>query len=229
MSRLDCPINVHGESSDALPPVTWRQGWEEHVLYAKKSLDSFGTMGAFAPTCRRVRKAVTELIPLGTETLLELGPGSGRLFRDVIVEGRLASHGLYGAIEIDGEFVAHMRRYNCNTHGVVIEGRAEDIRRHAAAIFGRGEKIQRICASLPFSHMRRNGADMQLLQDIAGLLTDDGLFIAYIFCDITQRLRRVWPYVDCRFINGQLLPPRPYCVQWAGTRELVGFGGYGQD
>ena len=99
-------------------------------------------VGATAPSSSFVVEKVLSLIPEGTKTVIELGPGDGVVTRELLKA--LPKDGHLTAIELDRDFASKLRRI-ASPNFTLIEGKAEE------ELLRLTDKVDMVIASIPFS------------------------------------------------------------------------------
>lgn len=129
-----------------MPEGTNRVGLREHVILMARFLRHPRTVGALSASSRTLARAMAaNVTPNGTQSVVELGPGTGALTGAIL--GRLGPSGRFFAIEIVPEFVREFRQRLPAAECIC--GSAADL--HALAADRDMAPVDHIVSGLPFA------------------------------------------------------------------------------
>jgi phosphatidylethanolamine/phosphatidyl-N-methylethanolamine N-methyltransferase len=142
------------------------------------------SVGSVVPSSRALRRRIVEAAATGSaKTVIELGPGTGVVTREILAA--LPRDGRLLAIEIDPGFADLLESEIPDPRLHVFRGSATDLTRALASI---GETAADIVISgIPFSTMSRDDAE-RTLHAVRNSLSPGGRFVAYQFRDHVRRL-----------------------------------------
>ena len=121
---------------------------QEHLLFLGRFLKNPRQVGAVAPSSRTLAREMVRHVPMtANNRIVELGPGTGVLTREVIAQ--LPAGGEFLAIDIDPQFCAELRQRWATLD--VECGSAADL---AAIIAARGwPGVDHVLSGLPFASL----------------------------------------------------------------------------
>ncbi|MCG8588627.1 MAG: methyltransferase domain-containing protein [Proteobacteria bacterium] len=171
-------------------------------------------VGSIIPSSRFLEKRIVKSARLGEAKLVvELGPGTGGTTQAVLRALRPDAHLL--AVEINPEFVDHMRLHLTDPRLAVHCGSAADI--PDALAKHDLDRPDVILSGIPFSTMPR-ALGLEILQSVHESLPVGGRFVAYQFRDRVETLgRRVFGPADVQTELRNVPPMRVYT--WIKTSE----------
>jgi phospholipid N-methyltransferase len=140
-------------------------------------------VGALHPSSRfLVRRLLGCLRPESVRTLVEFGPGPGVATFPVLQA--LPTDARYIAIEKNPAFLDALRAAAIDPRLRIVDGDACDVREILARLGIAA--VDAVIASIPFSFLKKERREA-LVDDVRGLLTDDGDFV--IFHQFTPLMR----------------------------------------
>lgn len=148
-------------------------GWSEHLLFVGKFLRSPRTVGAIAPSSRRLARQMVSGLNLGRGMrIVELGPGTGAFTREIVE--RLEPGGRYLGVDIDPAFVARIKNQWPQLDCVCAPAEALA----ALAADRQLVPVDYIVSGLPFASLPAV-TTRQILDAIAGTLRVGGTFTTF--------------------------------------------------
>ncbi|GAA4620680.1 class I SAM-dependent methyltransferase [Saccharopolyspora hordei] len=147
-----------------------RRKLREYWTFLSSAARQPSTVGAVLPTSQHVAEAVAAFVPSsGTPTVLELGPGTGRLSEPI--QRRLGDQGRHLAVEIDPKMVRYLQRTKPWLR--VIEGDATHLRKllDDAGV----DRVDAVISSIPWTLLPRE-KQRELLHEAASVMSADGVF-----------------------------------------------------
>lgn len=173
-------------------------------------------MCAIAPTSAVVLQEVCREIRGPLERFINIGAGTGDLEAMLLEQGKIVPNGRMIAVEPSGilsllirpmaDFDPRVQVVRSMFH----EARA-DIRQRLLA---HGGLAQEIATSVPLSKF--SPQDLQaFLQESYDLSEPDAGFTAFIVRDVSDEIRKVYPYVSVKEAPGHWLPPMKYRIHRA--------------
>jgi phospholipid N-methyltransferase len=153
--------------------VTARSGWSEHLLFFGRFLRDPRTVGAIAPSSRRLAREMVDKVDFTRPVrIVELGPGTGAFTREIL--GRLGPAGRFLAVDIDPTFVAKIRQRWPQVDCVCAS--AESL--PALAAERRLAPVDHIVSGLPFASLP-GATSRGILGAIAATLRAGGTFTTF--------------------------------------------------
>jgi phospholipid N-methyltransferase len=154
------------------PETLSRSPWLDPVLFAGKALYRPRRIGAVLPSGRSLAKVMARLAP--GRTIVELGPGSGSITRQLLthlpMEGRLL------ALELDPDLAYRLRSQVRDPRLAICMGDAADLGQCLHTLGGR--PVDAIVSGLPFQSLPALSRD-RILAAARAELAPKGRFIAF--------------------------------------------------
>jgi len=145
------------------------------MLFFKEIIKSPGVVGAIAPSGRSLsRLMVREAGVAHAERIVELGPGTGEVTREIIDARKPGSKVLL--VEHNGEFVAELNRRGWDAE--VRQGCATKLREHAADC-GIGS-FDSVVSGLPWALFSEQ-FQQEILAEVTGMLDENGKFVTFAY------------------------------------------------
>lgn len=136
-------------------------------------------VGTFIPSSRMLARRILDVSQVeSAEKIVELGPGTGAVTREML--RRMSTEARLTALEIDPNFVAHLRREYPDPRFEAIHGGAHGIETVVS-------DADLVISGIPFSCMDPAEA-RQTLEGIRQVLRPGGRFVAYQLRDHVARL-----------------------------------------
>ncbi len=164
-------------------------------------------LGSIIPSSRfLIRRLLAPVDWAHARVIVEFGPGVGVISREILK--RMRPDAVLIAIELNADFVEHLRATLSDARVMVIHGSAttvdEVVRRSGAT------RADYVISGIPFSTMPAHDRETTLNKTRA-VLDPQGLFLVYQFSSsVLGDLRRVFRQVTGRFEPLNLLPAHLY-------------------
>src|SRR5579883_1391768 len=184
-------------------PIPSRTRTGDALLFARDFFRHPRMLGSIVPSSRFLIKQLLQPIDWNqARVIVEYGPGVGVITAEVL--RRMRSDAVLIAIEMNPDFVGHLRSTLPDERLKVIEGSAEAVG-EILERFGRG-KADYIISGIPFSTIP---ADMRerILRNTSQALALGGTFLVFQFSTrVLEDLQRVFRYVRRQFAPLNVLP-----------------------
>jgi phospholipid N-methyltransferase len=164
-------------------------------------------LGSIIPSSRfLIRQLLAPIDWHRSRVIVEFGPGVGVITREILK--RMRSDATLIAIELNPDFVRHLRTTIDDARVVVIQGSAmgvdEAVRRSGATY------ANYVISGIPFSTMPAHEREV-ILNKTRAVLESQGLFLVYQFSSsVFGDLRRIFRDVTRRFEPLNILPAHLY-------------------
>jgi phospholipid N-methyltransferase len=141
-------------------------------------------VGSVIPSSRFLTRRVLECgAASAARVIVELGSGTGVLTGEIL--RRMPRDAKLVAIEINPDFVEHLRRSYSDSRLSIFDGSAEDLERALAEV---GElQADLVVSGIPFSTLER-GLGRRTLEAAQRVLAPGGRFVAYQFRSHVRRM-----------------------------------------
>jgi phospholipid N-methyltransferase len=167
-------------------------------------------LGSIVPSSRFLIKQLLEPINWGrARVIVEYGPGVGTITAELLRHMRPDAALI--AIEMNPDFVSHLRRTITDRRLQVVEGSAVEV----DAILERfgHARADYIISGIPFSTIPAPLRE-RILQKTRDMLEPGGAFLVYQFSTrVLQDLKRIFGYVGRRFQPLNVLPAHLFICQ----------------
>jgi phospholipid N-methyltransferase len=183
------------------------------LLFARNFLRHPRMLGSIVPSSRFLIRQLLEPVNWGrARVIVEYGPGTGGITREVLRQMRADATLI--AIEMNPDFVRHLKRTIGDPRLRVVEGSAVDVdlilRRLGVT------RADYIISGIPFSTITP-AAREQILRKTVTVLEPEGAFLLYQFSKrMMEDLKRVFGYVGRQFQPLNLLPAHLFICQLTG-------------
>jgi phospholipid N-methyltransferase len=181
--------------------------WGEKLLFLRNFLRHPRMLGSIIPSSRfLIRQLLAPVDWHRSRVIVEFGPGVGVITREILK--RMRSDATLIAIELNPEFVRHLRTTIKDARLVVVEGSAAGV--DAAVRRSGAARANYVISGIPFSSMPA-GEREAILHKTHAVLESQGLFLVYQFSSgVLGDLCRIFRDVTCRFEPFNILPAHLY-------------------
>ena len=198
----------HNVSNNQPIPSRTRTG--DALLFARNFFRHPRMLGSIVPSSRFLIKQLLQPIDWNqARVIVEYGPGVGVITAEIL--RRMRSDAILIAIEMNPDFVTHLRATLPDERLKVVEGSAEAVGEILEG-FGHG-KANYIISGIPFSTIP---ADMRerILRNTSEALAPGGTFLVFQFSTrVLEDLQRVFRYVRRQFAPLNVLPAHLFFCQ----------------
>lgn len=192
------------------PPIPSRTRTGDALLFARNFFRHPRMLGSIVPSSRFLIKQLLQPIDWNqARVIVEYGPGVGVITAEIL--RRMRSDAVLIAIEMNPDFVTHLRTALPDERLQVVEASAESVV-EILARFGHG-KANYIISGIPFSTIP---ADMRerILRNTSEALAPGGTFLVFQFSTrVLEDLQRVFRYVRRKFEPLNVLPAHLFFCQ----------------
>jgi phospholipid N-methyltransferase len=201
--QLHQKINSAGAGNR--PGVTPR--WGDNLLFLRNFFRHPRMLGSIIPSSRfLIRQLLAPVDWHRSRVIVEFGPGVGVITREILK--RMRSDATLIAIELNPDFVRHLRTTIDDARVVVVQGSAvgvdEAVRRSGAT------RANYVISGIPFSSMPASEREV-ILNKTHAVLESQGLFLVYQFSSsVLGDLRRIFRDVTRGFEPFNILPAHLY-------------------
>lgn len=181
--------------------------WRDNILFLRHFFRHPRLLGSIMPSSRfLIRQLLAPVDWHSSRVIVEFGPGVGVITREILK--RMRSDATLIAIELNPDFVKHLRTTIDDARVVVIEGSAigvdEAVRRSGAT------RANYVISGIPFSTMPASEREV-ILNKTRAVLESHGLFLVYQFSSrVLGDLRRIFRDVTLGFEPLNVLPAHLY-------------------
>lgn len=184
-------------------PIPSRTRTGDALLFARNFFRHPRMLGSIIPSSRFL---VNELLrPIDWEqarVIVEYGPGVGVITAEIL--RRMRSDAVLIVIELNPDFVTHLRSSFPDERLKVVEGSAEAVG-EILERFGRG-KANYIISGIPFSTIPATVRE-RILRNTSTALAPGGAFLVFQFSTrVLEDLQRIFHYVRRKFEPFNVLP-----------------------
>jgi phospholipid N-methyltransferase len=191
----------HNVSKNQPLPSRTRAG--DALLFARNFFRHPRMLGSIIPSSRFLIKQLLQPIDWNqARVIVEYGPGVGVITAEIL--RRMRSDAILIAIELNPDFVTHLRSAMPDERLKVVEGSAEAVQ-EILARFGHG-KANYIISGIPFSTIPAEIRE-RILRNTSTALAPGGAFLVFQFSTrVLEDLQRVFHYVRRKFEPLNVLP-----------------------
>jgi len=159
-------------------------------------------LGSIIPSSRFLVRNLLETVDwANAQVIVEYGPGLGTVTQEILA--RMRPDAKLIAIELNSEFVQHLRTNISDKRLQVVEGSAESV---AAVLSAQNAQASYIVSGIPFSTLPPR-IRKHILLESRRVLEPGGRFVLYQFSrQLLPELRSVFRHVQTRFEPLNLLP-----------------------
>jgi phospholipid N-methyltransferase len=181
--------------------------WRDNVLFLTHFFRHPRMLGSVIPSSRfLIRQLLAPVDWASARVIVEYGPGVGVITREILK--RMRSDATLIAIELNPDFVKHLRSTLDDARLVVFEGSAievEEALRQAGAA-----RASYVISGIPFSTISAHERE-GILNKTRAVLEPQGLFLVFQFSSrVLEDLRRIFRSVTRRFEPLNVLPAHLY-------------------
>jgi phospholipid N-methyltransferase len=191
-------------------PISSRTRTGDALLFARNFFRHPRMLGSIVPSSRFLIKELLQPIDWNqARVIVEYGPGVGVITAEIL--RRMRSDAVLIAIEMNPDFVTHLRSALPDERLKVVEGSAESVG-EILERFGYG-KANYIISGIPFSTI---SAEMRerILRNTSEALAPRGAFLVFQFSTrVLEDLQRVFHYVRRKFEPFNVLPAHLFFCQ----------------
>ncbi|MHB8812726.1 MAG: class I SAM-dependent methyltransferase [Steroidobacteraceae bacterium] len=191
-------------------PISSRTRTGDALLFARNFFRHPRMLGSIVPSSRFLIKELLQPIDWNqARVIVEYGPGVGVITAEIL--RRMRSDAVLIAIEMNPDFVTHLRSALPDERLKVVEGSAESVG-EILERFGYG-KANYIISGIPFSTI---SAEMRerILRNTSEALAPRGAFLVFQFSTrVLEDLQRVFHYVRRKFEPLNVLPAHLFFCQ----------------
>ena len=185
------------------PPLPSRTRTGDALLFARNFFRHPRMLGSIVPSSRFLIKRLLQ--PIDWEqarVIVEYGPGVGVITAEIL--RRMRPDAILIAIELNPDFVTHLRSTLPDERLKVIEGSAESVG-EVLRRFGH-DKANYIISGIPFSTIPAAVRE-RILRNTSAALAPGGAFLVFQFSTrVLEDLQRVFHYVRRKFEPLNVLP-----------------------
>ncbi len=191
----------HNVSKNQSIPSRTRAG--DALLFARNFFRHPRMLGSIVPSSRFLIKQLLQPIDWNqARVIVEYGPGVGVITAEIL--RRMRSDAILIAIELNPDFVTHLRSTLPDERLEVVEGSAEAIG-EILGRFGR-DKANYIISGIPFSTIPAEIRE-RILRNTSEALAPGGAFLVFQFSTrVLEDLQRIFHYVRRKFEPLNVLP-----------------------
>jgi len=198
----------HNVSNNQPIPSRTRTG--DALLFARNFFRHPRMLGSIVPSSRFLIKQLLQPIDWNqARVIVEYGPGVGCITAEIL--RRMRSDAVLIAIELNPDFVTHLRSSLRDGRLLVVEDSAEAVG-EILERFGRG-KADYIISGIPFSTLSAEVRE-RILRNTSKALAPGGAFLVFQFSTrVLEDLQRVFHYVRRKFEPLNVLPAHLFFCQ----------------
>lgn len=198
----------HDVSNKPRIPSRTRTG--DALLFARNFFRHPRMLGSIVPSSRFLIKQLLQPIDWNqARVIVEYGPGVGVITAEIL--RRMRSDAVLIAIEMNPDFVTHLRATLPDERLKVVEGSAEAVG-EILERFGHG-KANYIISGIPFSTIPADIRE-RILRNTSEALAPGGTFLVFQFSTrVLEDLQRVFRYVRRQFAPLNVLPAHLFFCQ----------------
>jgi phospholipid N-methyltransferase len=191
-------------------PIPSRTRTRDALLFARNFFRHPRMLGSIVPSSRFLIKELLQPIDWNqARVIVEYGPGVGVITEEIL--RRMRSDAILIAIEMNPDFVTHLRSTLPDERLQVVEGSAELVG-EVLERFGRG-KANYIISGIPFSTIPAAVRE-RILRTTSEALAPGGAFLVFQFSTrVLEDLQRVFHYVRRKFEPLNVLPAHLFFCQ----------------
>jgi phospholipid N-methyltransferase len=191
----------HNVSKNQPTPSRTRAG--DALLFARNFFRHPRMLGSIIPSSRFLIRQLLQPIDWNeARVIVEYGPGVGCITEEIL--RRMRSDAVLIAIELNPDFVTHLRSALPDERLKVVEGSAEAVGEILERV-GRG-KANYIISGIPFSTIPAEVRE-RILRNTSQALAAGGAFLVFQFSTrVLEDLQRVFHYVRRKFEPLNVLP-----------------------
>ncbi|SRR5579883_238793 len=180
------------------------------LLFARNFFRHPRMLGSIVPSSRFLIKQLLQPIDWNqARVIIEYGPGVGVITAEIL--RRMRSDAILIAIELNPDFVRHLRATLPDERLKIVEGSAEAVGEILAS-FGR-EKANYIISGIPFSTIPAEIRE-RILRNTSKALAPGGAFLVFQFSTrVLEDLQRIFHYVRRTFEPLNVLPAHLFFCQ----------------
>jgi phospholipid N-methyltransferase len=184
-------------------PIPSRTRARDALLFARNFFRHPRMLGSIVPSSRFLIKELLQPIDWNqARVIVEYGPGVGVITAEIL--RRMRSDAILIAIEMNPDFVTHLRSALPDERLQVVEGSAESVG-EILQRFGRGD-ANYIISGIPFSTISAAVRE-RILRNTSKALAPGGTFLVFQFSTrVLEDLQRIFHYVRRRFEPLNVLP-----------------------
>ena len=191
-------------------PIRSRTRTGDALLFARNFFRHPRMLGSIVPSSRFLIKELLQPIDWNqARVIVEYGPGVGVITAEIL--RRMRSDAVLIAIEMNPDFVTHLRSALPDERLKVVEGSAESVG-EILERFGHG-KANYIISGIPFSTISAAVRE-RILRNTSQALAPGGAFLVFQFSTrVLEDLQRVFHYVRRKFEPLNVLPAHLFFCQ----------------
>lgn len=191
-------------------PIPSRTRTADALLFARNFFRHPRMLGSIVPSSRFLIKQLLQPIDWNqARVIVEYGPGVGVITAEIL--RRMRSDAVLIAIEMNPDFVTHLRATLPDERLKVVEGSAEAVG-EILERFGHG-KANYIISGIPFSTIPADIRE-RILRNTSEALAPGGTFLVFQFSTrVLEDLQRVFRYVRRQFAPLNVLPAHLFFCQ----------------
>jgi phospholipid N-methyltransferase len=175
----------------------------EALLFARNFFRHPRMLGSLIPSSRfLIRELLDPIRWERARVIVEYGPGVGGITAEILQ--RMRPDAQLIAIEMNGDFVRHLRKSLPDERLHVVSGSAADVREILQSLGL--ERASYVISGIPFSTLPRDERE-HILRQTRAALESDGKFLVYQFSSrVLPDLQRIFGYVERGFAPLNVLP-----------------------
>jgi len=191
-------------------PIPSRTRTGDALLFARNFFRHPRMLGSIVPSSRFLIRELLQPIDWNkARVIVEYGPGVGVITAEIL--RRMRSDAILIAIEMNPDFVTHLRSALPDSRLKVVEGSAESVG-EILERFGQG-KADYIISGIPFSTISAAVRE-RILRNTSTALAPGGAFLVFQFSTrVLEDLQRVFSYVRRKFEPLNVLPAHLFFCQ----------------
>ena len=191
-------------------PIPSRTRTGDALLFARNFFRHPRMLGSIVPSSRFLIKELLQPIDWNqARVIVEYGPGVGVITAEIL--RRMRSDAVLIAIEMNPDFVTHLRSALPDTRLEIVEDSAESVGEILARC-GHG-KANYIISGIPFSTLSADVRE-RILRNTSEALAPGGAFLVFQFSTrVLEDLQRVFRYVRRKFEPLNVLPAHLFFCQ----------------
>ena len=191
-------------------PIRSRTRTGDALLFARNFFRHPRMLGSIVPSSRFLIKELLQPIDWNqARVIVEYGPGVGVITAEIL--RRMRSDAVLIVIEMNPDFVTHLRSTLPDERLRVVEGSAESVG-EILEHFGHG-KANYIISGIPFSTISADVRE-RILRNTSEALAPGGAFLVFQFSTrVLEDLQRVFHYVVRKFEPLNVLPAHLFFCQ----------------